>query len=169
VGATLGRAGIELDTQDPYFGYHLLTAVSALVASGEEPPPELMELVGPLLGRYGARTAKRWLHLVEETRARDEFVTDDELTPEALRRATFPALAIYGDRSQAYCTSAEVAALLPHVELQSLEMAGHFFPASRPDEVISACRGFWNGILPPSQRFSNAAFLRRTTAPPSVL
>ena len=39
--------------------------------------------------------------------------------------------------------SKQLAQLWPHAKFRLLENAGHFFPVSRPHEVISCCERFW--------------------------
>lgn len=138
----LDRHGIELDVQSPYFGYELLTKVAELVVREEDLPEDLFELLGPQLGRHPRRTAKRWLDLVG--RAHHELLADDGLSIAALRSFQFPLLAMYGDRSRACTTSDFLRTLWPHAGFVTIAGAGHFFPTSRPNEVIAACDQFWD-------------------------
>jgi pimeloyl-ACP methyl ester carboxylesterase len=148
VARVLQQCGIELNPQDPYFGYHLLTAVSRLIVSDAALPGELLQLVGPMLGKYGKRTAKKWLSLVSDTQASEELVSDDGLTNEVLAEMRFPVLALYGERSQAHTTSEGHRRALPQVDFRVIKGAGHFFPATRSDEVLSLCEQFWGHELP---------------------
>jgi pimeloyl-ACP methyl ester carboxylesterase len=145
IQAILDAHQIPLDTADPYFGYRLLTAVAHLQLNGQEVPAPLMELVSPLIGRYGKRTAAQWLKLMDTTRAEAELLGDDSLTLQRLRHLQFPILAMYGDQSQARLTGAELLEVWPHAEFRRVRDAGHFFPTTRPDEVIGACEKFWAG------------------------
>jgi len=52
---------------------------------------------------------------------------------------------MYGDHSQARLTGEELLRVWPHAEFRRVREAGHFFPSSRPAEVIRACSQFWNG------------------------
>ena len=70
---------------------------------------------------------------------------DDGLTLERLRRCEFPILAMYGDHSQARLTGAELLEVWPHAIFRRVRDAGHFFPTSRPEEVMSGCDRFWGG------------------------
>ena len=148
----LDRHGLDLDTHDPYFGYKLLTRVAEWQLRGLTVPSELAEVVSPLMGKTGARTAAQWLRLMETTSAEAEMMGDDGLSLEALRTLEFPIIAMYGDRSPARLTGTELLEVWPHAEFRNVRNAGHFFPASRADEVISACRRFWQGELGHSQR-----------------
>ena len=141
----LDRHGLDLDTHDPYFGYKLLTRVAEWQLRGLTVPNELAEVVSPLMGKTGARTAAQWLRLMETTTAAAEMMGDDGLTLERLRNFCFPILAMYGDHSQARLTGSELLAVWPHAEFRRVRDAGHFFPASRPEEVLSGCERFWGG------------------------
>jgi pimeloyl-ACP methyl ester carboxylesterase len=152
----LDRYGLELDTRDPYFGYKMLTRLAEWQARGLTPPGELVELVGPLMGRTGARTAEQWLRLMDTTSARAEIMGDDGLTFDRLRRLTFPILAMYGDNSQARVTGSELLGVWPHAEFRRVRDAGHFFPVSRPEEVLSGCERFWGGEFDQRARRSRA-------------
>lgn len=150
--ALLDRHGIALDTKDPYFGYKLLGHVAHMQANGVEVPRPLDALVNPLRSNSGGRTAAQWLKLIDTTAAEAELMGQDGLTLEALQAFRFPIFAMYGDRSPARLTGEELLAVWPHAEFRSIRDAGHFFPASRPDEVLSACRRFWHGDLAVEQR-----------------
>jgi pimeloyl-ACP methyl ester carboxylesterase len=141
----LDAAEVKLDTRDPYFGYRLLTEVARMQLNHEPVPPGLEKLVGPLIANGGGRTAAQWLHLMRNTSAEKELMGEDGLTLEALRRMHFPILAMYGENSQARLTGKELLEVWPHAEFRRVRDAGHFFPSSRPAEVIRACSQFWRG------------------------
>ena len=141
----LDDAGIALDTRDPYFGYRLLTEVARMQLDREPVPTGLEKLVGPLIANGGSRTAAQWLRLMRSTSAETELMGEDGLSLEALRRLRFPILAMYGDNSQARLTGEELLGVWPHAEFRRVRDAGHFFPSSRPAEVIQACSQFWHG------------------------
>lgn len=140
----LDRHGIDLDAQSPFFGYELLTEVAKLLQRGQELHPDLVELVGPTLGKHPRKTALRWLDLV--SRAEVELTHDDALTPEALRTMRFPTLALYGERSKACATRDLLRPVWPMASFTTIPNAGHFFPVSRSEEVIAACEAFWNDL-----------------------
>ena len=141
----LDEAGVALDTRDPYFGYRLLTEVARMQLDHEPVPPGLEKLVGPLVGNGGSKTAAQWLRLMQNPSAEKELMGEDGLSLEALRRLRFPILAMYGDNSQARLTGEELLRVWPHAEFRRVRDAGHFFPSSRPAEVIQACNQFWRG------------------------
>lgn len=158
----LDRHGLELDAHDPYFGYKLLTRVAELKLRGAEMSSELAEIVGPLTGTAGARTSAQWLKLMRTTSAEAEMMGDDGLTLAKLRTLKFPILAMYGDHSQAKLTGAELLELWPHAEFRRVRDAGHFFPTSRPEEVLSGCKRFWKGEFASTPRRHRAGEPRRS-------
>jgi pimeloyl-ACP methyl ester carboxylesterase len=143
IQTALDAHGFDLDARDPYFGYKLVTQVARLQNAGTAVPSELFELVGPLAGHAGSRTAAQWLKLMETTTANRELMSDDGLSPEVLRQFRFPIMAMYGDRSPARLTGTELLQVWPHAVFRNIRNAGHFFPTSRTREVLSACRRFW--------------------------
>lgn len=152
IQAILDRHGMRLDTRDPYFGYLLLTRVAQLQLRNEPVPDELLDLLGPVMGRTGARTAAQWLRLMTTGSAEQELMGDDGLLPERLRAFGFPILAMYGDNSQARTTGNWLANVWPRAEFRRVREAGHFFPATRQDEVMSLCRRFWSGEFAADRR-----------------
>ncbi len=145
IQALLDRHGIQLDTNSPFFGAELLTEVGKRLVRGEPLPQDLLELVGPTLGKHPRRTAQRWLDLV--ALAENELTQDDGLSAEVLRSFCFPTLALYGDRSKACATRDFLRTLWPHAQFVTLPGAGHFFPSTRRDEVVRACETFWSEQL----------------------
>ena len=145
IQVVLDEAGIALDTRDPYFGYRLLTEVARMQVNHKPVPPGLEKVVGPLVANGGSKTAAQWLRLMESTSAESELMGEDGLTLESLRQMRFPILAMYGDNSQARMTGKELLDVWPHAEFRRVRGAGHFFPSSRPAEVIHACSRFWRG------------------------
>ena len=152
----LDRHGLELDTNDPYFGYRLITRMAQWQLQGTEVPAELAELVGPLAGASAKQVARQWLALMETTSAAGEMMGDDGLGLEELRKLRFPILALYGDNSHARLTGEALLDVWPQAEFRGVRDAGHFFPASRPQEVISDCMRFWGGEFAPEQRRNRA-------------
>jgi hypothetical protein len=113
------------------------------------------------MGRQGKRTAQQWVRLLIETEAEQQLMGDDGLTLEALRRLLFPIIALYGDRSQARLTGGELLDVWPHAEFRRVRDAGHFFPASRPADVILECERFWRGEYPRRPVVRSGEELRR--------
>jgi pimeloyl-ACP methyl ester carboxylesterase len=139
----LQRHGLDIDTGEPYFGYRLLTEVARLQLLNREIAPELLELLNPLIGQFGQRTANQWLQLMDTTAAGKELLGDDGLSSHALGELSFPIMAMYGENSQAISSGEYLMGVLPEAEFRRVRGGGHFFPTSRPDEVIKSCGDFW--------------------------
>ncbi|MBB1520115.1 alpha/beta fold hydrolase [Aquipseudomonas guryensis] len=134
--------GIDLNTREPYFGYRLLKEAAALQLNRQELPDALRELINPLMGSSGKRTADQWVKLLETTTAQHELMGDDGLAVERLRQLDFPVLAIYGERSQAVTTGELLLSVWPEADFRLVRGAGHFFPASRPQKLIRSFEFF---------------------------
>lgn len=145
VQPVLDRLGLNLDTRDPYFGYRLLTRMAQWQLRGDPVPDELNEVVSPLIGRTSRRTAEQWLRLMSDTTAKAEMKGDDGLTLDGLRALRFPILTMYGENSQARPTGDKLLEVWPHAEFRLVRGAGHFFPVSRPQDVVASCERFWGG------------------------
>ncbi|MDH5572001.1 MAG: alpha/beta hydrolase [Gammaproteobacteria bacterium] len=143
----LDENGFDIDTSLPYFGYRLLNKVAHLQLANAKISMDLHELISPILGKYSKRTASQWLQLMDTTTAEHELMGDDYLSLESLKRLNFPLLAIYGEHSQAMLTGDHLLDVWGHAIFRRIRDAGHFFPTSRPGEVITLCKQFWNGEL----------------------
>ena len=158
----LDSHGVDLDTSDPYFGPKLLIRIAEWQLLGREVPPELAELVSPLLGKTGKRTSSEWLELMKNTDAEAEMTRDDGLTIERLRTLDFPIIAMYGDKSPARLSGAELLSIWPHAEFRRVRDAGHFFPTLKPEEVLESCLRFWDGHSAEQARRQRAGEERRS-------
>lgn len=158
----LDRMEARLSTNDPYFGPKLLTRVAEWQLQGKEVPAELVDLVSPLLGKTGKRTAAAWLDLMNSTSAESEMLSDDGLALERLRTLHFPIVAMYGDHSPARLSGAELLAIWPHAEFRRVRDAGHFFPTLRPEEVLAECLRFWGGEFTNTPRRHRTGEARRS-------
>jgi pimeloyl-ACP methyl ester carboxylesterase len=145
----LNEHHLKLDLRDPYFGYKLLTEVAHLQLRSETVPPPLAELVSPFIGKYGNRTASQWIRLMDHTTAAAELMGDDGLSLADLHGLHCPIMAMYGDHSQARLTGQKLLEVWDHAIFRRVRDAGHFFPSSRPQEVIAACQRFWQGEFQP--------------------
>jgi pimeloyl-ACP methyl ester carboxylesterase len=157
----LDRHGLDLDTQDPYFGYHLITRMAQWQLQGASVPPELAELASPLMGGSARRTAQQWLTLMNTTSAPAQMMGDDGLALAELRLLSCPILALYGDNSHARLTGEALLEVWPQAEFRRVRDAGHFFPVSRPQAVISDCERFWGGDFSAERRRNRAGEARR--------
>ncbi len=142
----LQRHGIDLDTDDPHFGFRMLEIMARLRLRDRAVPPDLMRLFGPVMDKFGQRTASQWLELLETTTAERDFLESKSLSADDLRAFDFPICAIYGEASHARRTGDELCKLWPDAEFRLMRSAGHFFPVSRADELIVLCHRFWDNL-----------------------
>lgn len=140
----LQRHGIDLDTEDPRFGFRLLGVMARLRLSGKALPPDLLGLFGPVMQRFGQNTAEQWLKLLEATTAEADITSSRPMQFEELRGLGFPICAMYGDGSHARRVGDELLGAWPEAEFRLVRHAGHFFPVSRADELLSQCKQFWD-------------------------
>ena len=54
-------------------------------------------------------------------------------------------MTLHGESGAFRLTGEELLHVWPHAEFRRVRDAGHFFPSSRPAEVIRACSQFWRG------------------------
>lgn len=170
----LKRHGLDLDISAPYFGSRLLTEVARMQSMNAEISPELYELLNPILGKFGQRTANQWLKLMDTTSAGKELMGDDGLSLEMLGNLSFPIMAIYGENSQAMSSGEHLMDVLPEADFRSVREGGHFFPTSRADEVIGSINKFLDVVLkngvrrrkgePRGSHFNSSRFINRNGA-----
>ncbi|GAX59671.1 alpha/beta hydrolase fold containing protein [Candidatus Scalindua japonica] len=141
------KNNIDINVNEPYFGYKLLNAVATMQIQNIEISPEVEELLRPLMWKKGIRTVTQWLKLINTTEAEKELMSDDGLLLNRLRMLRFPILAMYGEHSQAMLTGEQLLKLWPHADFRRIREAGHFFPITRPSEFMENCREFWKGAL----------------------
>lgn len=142
----LRENNLALDTQHPYFGYQLLTEVSQLQLAGYQISERLRELIGPLTGMFGKRTAKKWLELMNTTAAEQEMMGNDDISLQSLGGFKFPLLGVYGEQSHAMLTGKQLSKVCDTSELRIIQEAGHFFPLTRAEVFFACCLSFWDGV-----------------------
>lgn len=144
IATLLNRFNIPIDSEDPFFGYHLLTVIARMKAGQASFAPEIKQALGPLLCRFNRRTALKWLQLVATEAAEKEIMAPDGLSADRLSRLELPLLAMYGEHSQALPTMHFLKDVWPQADFHIFRNAGHFFPLSRQDEVVETCHLFWS-------------------------
>lgn len=80
----------------------------------------------------GHRTARRWLELIETTRAYAEMTSGDAFELGDLPRIGQPMLAVFGQNSLLKRSARALRRLCPDCKVEIVPRAGHFFPATRP-------------------------------------
>lgn len=144
IQSILNQYELNLETNNSEFGCKLLTLLAKMQLENKNVPTDLAGLSNPFTGKFSNRTAAQWLNLMTKTSAEKELMSEDGLTEEKLRSFNFPILLIYGENSQAKLTGEKLSELLPNAEFRCVHGAGHFFLASRSDEVLEVCNHFLN-------------------------
>lgn len=142
LNAFLKRHNIEIDSQDPYFGYKLLNIAVELHQKNVTIDMDLKDILGPMIGHFSKRTVRQWKQLLEKTQAGRELMGDDDLSLDKLRQLTFPILAIYGENSPAMSTGQHLLDVWPHAQFYLMRGAGHFFPVTAATEFVGRCQRF---------------------------
>ncbi|MFH1157655.1 MAG: alpha/beta hydrolase [Pseudomonadota bacterium] len=144
--AALHQCNLALDVRHPYFGFHLITAVSRMRKNGQEIPEALYPWVKNLLSGNDRQASGKWLELMDTTNAGQELMEDDRLSKDGLRKITCPVLGIYGEKSKSVLTGRYLSSVWPPAEFSFIPDAGHFFPRAQPATVMSLCGRFWDGL-----------------------
>ena len=80
----------------------------------------------------GARSADKWLKLLQTTRAREEISFIDGPTAEQISQITQPVMVYYGSHTTLQDSFHGLQRLLPNCSAVVAPQAGHFFPLSQP-------------------------------------
>jgi len=141
--ASLEKIGLHLDEDDVEGGYHLLEVMMRWELSGDHSHIPFPKLLSQLLPQVGSkRTAERWLDLVTKTNARQDFMQGETMSLSDLARIHKPSLAVYGENSPTLATAHALKELWPHCRFEYVPHAGHFFPLSKPEILVTAAQEF---------------------------
>jgi len=135
---------IDLEVDDPYFGFKLLTLFASLDEQKTTVSRQLQNLLKPLLGKLATKTAGRWLKLIRTTQAEKELMINDQVTLKQLQSLTFPVLTVYGELSQALNSGQQLTQICPDANFKLIPQAGHFFPKTQPQTLIYLACQFWH-------------------------
>lgn len=149
----LQRHGLDLDSQDPYFGYKLMGIAAELREKDIKVAEELEAIFGPMIVHSSKRTVLQWQTLIESTRAGEEMMGDDNLSLNRLRKLTIPIMAVYGEDSPAMSTGRHLLKIWSHAQFYRMRNAGHFFPLTAADEFAKRCRRFLKGYQTEKVRY----------------
>lgn len=131
---------IDWATEDQ-IGIKFLEAVAERRVSGIH--SDVQNDFVPFADRRGnGRDAKHWLRLLRETTARDDFISTEGASPEAITGLKMPILMMYGEFSRVRISGEQLGALVPHAQFITVPRAGHFFPARAPRVVHAALQPF---------------------------
>jgi pimeloyl-ACP methyl ester carboxylesterase len=97
----------------------------------------------PFSGFNGSRrTADRWLKLLGDTSAAEDFRAPVDLDEPTLRSVQAQTMLVYGERSRCLPSMAGLKAALPSALAVTVPRSGHFHPASRPGFFVRTVRRF---------------------------
>ncbi len=141
--------GIEFSDNSGELGYHLLAKMARLHVSSPELSAQLQTILPNSLfagftfaGKGNYRSDKRLLKLLETTTAIDDLSQPDHIVIEQLCAITCPILAVYGAESQTMPTLKGLQSIYPHLTVNIVPKAGHFFPTTQPEALIRPVRDF---------------------------
>ena len=143
----LKKHGIDIDVNNPFFGFFMLKEIARLKTRDAEIPGELKAVLGQAFERYDKRSAANWLKLINNSDIEQEIQVHDGLEAGKLSRLNLPVMGMYGEYSQAISTLEYLAAILPEACFCVFKNAGHFFPLSCRAEMIEECKKFWERVL----------------------
>lgn len=161
----LDELGIEVDENAEEIGLLLLAKIAS---------PEWRERRRQYAGRMdfvpfegglpSQRAADRWVRLLEETSAWNDFQNGDLLALEELRGLLKPVLGLYGELSRCRRTAERLPEVWPGCRVHVVPEVGHFLPASRPDLVAERVVAF---LEETGQHQLDGRSLHRITASPT--
>jgi len=138
----LAKSGIDWQSE-----VHLgLRFLEEMAKECQQPaPPKLHDGFIPFgESRGNSKTAKKWLHLLEQTTARHDLVDIAGLTVEKIRQLSCRTLAIYGERSRCLPSYQALKNFLPDCQTVLVPEAGHFHPMTKPEFFINTLTSFLN-------------------------
>ena len=138
----LNRIGVELDEDDPESGYQILEAIARLQMRLPKGKHRLRRLLSKLVPENSQRTASRWLKLLETTSARRDLKNIEGISLEQLQQINKHTLAIYGESSPTVPTANALKEVWTHAHFEFVPLAGHFFPVSQPQALITSVERF---------------------------
>ena len=143
--AKLAVLGLELPENEQETGLWLLEQFAEPKWREKK---ELLQRAGiftPFGGWNGNRScqaAERWLELMHNTTAKQDFQEIAGLTRETIVTVNKPILALCGGNSSAVQTLEALKATLPFCQTSIIPNAGHFFPLTHPQQFIAQVMGF---------------------------
>lgn len=146
--ARLARCGVNVQQGEPEIGMLLLEGIAEPRWAAARQRLASLGLFVPFAAQSGGgnRSATRWRRLLNETTARDDFLNDGGVTPQAIASLTFPLLLAYGEHSPHLASYRKLSELVPHSHAALVPGGGHFHPASRAPEFAHLLTAFLGQI-----------------------
>lgn len=145
--------GIDLSSNSGELGYQLLAKMARFHIQSPELSAKLQTILPNSLfagfaftGKGGDRSAKSLLYLLETTTAIHDLSQNDCISIEQLRSIDCPILAVYGEQSQTLLTLKGLQSVWPHLTVNIVPNAGHFFPTTQPEALIRPVKEFLGQI-----------------------
>ena len=139
----LEQAGIIMPENEPFPELLIMEELARChlnrQGQGEPFTPDLAPYA--LFGKADKKTLRRWLQLLNDTTAREDFRHRD-VTKEELSKVNVPALVTYGSQSKWKASGQILKTYLPNPDIRYLEAAGHAHPWERPDTFLRLWRSF---------------------------
>ncbi|CUH78573.1 Non-heme chloroperoxidase [Tritonibacter multivorans] len=143
--SALADIGVTFDPADPFAGLHLITGLAQRRLSGQSMESEDAR-VQFLVRSVQSAKAKRWMSLVQETSAITEMTSPDGLSPARLAEIGIPVLSLCGGYSAAQQSGKLLSTILPRCKTDVISDAGHFFVATRSEDVAARCLAFYQQL-----------------------
>jgi pimeloyl-ACP methyl ester carboxylesterase len=148
----LTAVGIKIDPHTHEMGFQLLAEIARLQIESPELSEKAQQTL-PISSLFAAfspsekgrqRSAQQFLKLIQTTTlVRD--LNHEEITIDQLKALQLPILAVYGEFSQSLSTLNGLKSLFPHLIVERVPGAGHFFPLSKPELLIGPVQAFLTG------------------------
>ncbi len=157
--ARLARCGVNVQPDEPEIGMLLLEGIAEprwaearqrLAARGHFVPFAAQS-------GGGNRSATRWKRLLQETTAREDFLHDGGIRPEAVARLNLPLLLAYGEHSPHLASYRSLTELAPQSQAALVPGGGHFHPASRASQFTTLLSAFLGQIASGGDNTTQAA------------
>ncbi|MGQ0621526.1 MAG: alpha/beta fold hydrolase [Panacagrimonas sp.] len=135
----VARSAVEVDWEKlPQVGYLFLETAARFRLAGRI--MHARDDFSPFgEGRGAVRAAQAWLDLLDQTSARAEL-DEPGMDAEAIARLRMPVLLMYGEFSRCLPSGLRLRELLVQARYECVEKAGHFFPLSQSERVVSELR-----------------------------
>lgn len=142
----LEKAGIHMPEDEPFPELRVLEELARLHLRGQGD----RDAIGKAFAPYGFEKAdkkrsKRWLKLLDETTAREDF-RNREIPEEELLKIQVPTLVTYGAQSKWKASGGVLESCLPNPEVRYLEAGGHAHPWENPAEFLSLWKSFAESV-----------------------
>ena len=158
----LRDAGLTLADDRYDVSVQVLVELARLRVASDEPMAAIGEIMPGARGLFsGRRTARKWLKLVDDTKAYREMTDPSSLTLEEIAGIELPILLVYGAHSTVARSAEALMVLCRRCRLQVIPDVGHFFPLTRPHLFARIALGYLRSIARARRRRQRRAALKQ--------